>query len=92
MLFIYLFVCLFVCLFLKYLLSCFPNDQIIHAHSYELMWIFNCVRLTPRLTIGDVHNDLLKLRVIDKVKASVASVHERREFRQQVLCYFREKN
>ena len=42
------------------------------------MWIFNCVRLTPRLTIGDVHTDLLKLRVIDKVKASVEKVHERR--------------
>ena len=46
--------------------------------SYELMWIFNFVRLTPRLTIGDVHEDIQKLRVIDKVKASVAAVYERR--------------
>ena len=47
--------------------------------SYELMWIFNFVRLTPRLTIGDVHEDHMKLRVIDKVKASVEAVYERRE-------------
>ena len=46
--------------------------------SYELMWIFNFVQLTPRLTIGDVHKDIQKLRVIDKVKASVEKVYERR--------------
>ena len=46
--------------------------------SYELMWIFNFVRLTPRLTIGDVHEDIQKLRVIDKVKASVERLYERR--------------
>ena len=46
--------------------------------SYELMWIFNFVQLTPRLFIGDVHEDYMKLRVIDKVKASVEKVYERR--------------
>ena len=46
--------------------------------SYELMWIFNFVQLTPRLFIGDVHHDIQKLRVIDKVKASVEKVYERR--------------
>ena len=46
--------------------------------SYELMWIFNFVRLTPRLTIGDVHEAYLKLRVIDKVKASVEKIYEQR--------------
>ena len=46
--------------------------------SYELMWIFNFVPLTPRLTIGDVHHDIQKLRVIDKVKASVEKVYEQR--------------
>ena len=46
--------------------------------SYELMWIFNFVQLTPRLFIGDVHEDIQKLRVIDKVKASVENVYERR--------------
>ena len=47
--------------------------------SYELMWIFNFVQLTPRLYIGDVHEDIQKLRVIDKCKASVAAVYERRK-------------
>ena len=46
--------------------------------SYELMWIFNFVPLTPRLMIGDLFKDLPKLRVIDKVKASVEAVYERR--------------
>ena len=46
--------------------------------SYELMWIFNFVQLTPRLFIGDVHHDIQKLRVIDKVKASVENVIEQR--------------
>ena len=36
-------------------------------------------QLTPRLTIGDVHEDIQKLRVIDKVKASVERVYERRK-------------
>ena len=52
--------------------------------SYELMWIFNFVPLTPRLYIGDVHHDIQKLRVIDKVKASVENVHERRANRLQL--------
>ena len=46
--------------------------------SFELMWIFNFVQLTPRLFIGDVHEDIQKLRVIDKVKASVENVYEQR--------------
>ena len=46
--------------------------------SYELMWIFNFVPLTPRLYVGDVHHDIQKLRVIDKVKVSVENVYERR--------------
>ena len=46
--------------------------------SYELMWIFNFVPLTPRLFIGDVHEDIQKLRVIDKVKASVERVQATR--------------
>ena len=52
--------------------------------SYELMWIFNFVRLTPRLYIGDVHHDIQKLRVIDKVKASVEKVYEQRANRRQL--------
>ena len=52
--------------------------------SYELMWIFNFVQLTPRLYIGDVHEDIQKLRVIDKVKASVEAVYERRANRRQL--------
>ena len=52
--------------------------------SYELMWIFNFVRLTPRLFIGDVHEDIQKLRVIDKVKASVEQVYEQRANRRQL--------
>ena len=88
--------------------------------SYELMWIFNFVQLTPqpskngkeesdyyrsyeeydsdleydsdedyveklkpRIYIGDLFKDLQKLRVIDKVKASVAAVYERRAERLQ---------
>ena len=52
--------------------------------SYELMWIFNFVQLTPRLYIGDVHEDIQKLRVIDKVKASVEAVYEQRADRLQL--------
>ena len=42
------------------------------------MWIFNFVQLTPRVYIGDVHQDIQKLRVIDKVKASVAAIRRKR--------------
>ena len=60
--------------------------------SYELMWIFNFVLLTPRLFIGDVHQDIQKLRVIDKVKKSVGNVHERRnKFNWNRNCHSQDK-
>ena len=48
------------------------------------MWIFNFVQLTPRLYICDVHEDYMKLRVIDKVKASVEKVYEQRANRLEL--------
>ena len=60
--------------------------------SYELMWIFNFVPLTPRLTIGDVHEDYMKLRVIDKVKASVENVRTTRQLTSIAKAQWHDEN